>query len=230
MADLAKNLRKVRAEKGYTQKQVAGLLGTTRLSVWGMENGKKTVAAIDLYRLAQVYGKAVEDFFTEETGEPDVLHSFQKFGHPILSSFPRSSTRLLDPTNLVLQVLEKFPDPRFVEGLPVVFLTQSLNHDWLYLQSVRQGLQNRLGLVVDLTLQAFRMTGVAKDQKPLEKLLERLEKVKLSREDVFCGVLSDEDSLPHLRKMADPLSKKWNLLSNFPLDSVTRWVQRVKKT
>ena len=229
MGNLSKGLREARLKKGYTQEQVGKLLGMTRLSLWGMENGKRMVGAEELFRLAQLYGRPLEDFFTEEFNEDDVLYSLRKYGYPVLSSFSEKPARLLDPSSVVLYVLKQFPDPRLVEGLPVVFLNQGMNYDWLYLESVRQGLQNRLGLVVDLASHAFRTAGVTKGLKELEDLLVRLERVKLYREETFQGELPNKNSAVLLSEMSDPLSKKWNLLTNFPLDSVTRWVLRAKK-
>lgn len=227
---LAGRLRGLREERGFTQEEVATRLGLSRLSLWAMENGKRSVLAEELYELALFYGRPLEEFFVKEAREEDVVRSLQDYGYPVLLTKGRKGGRRLDPTTLVLCVLSQFPDPRFVEGLPVVFFTQTLNYEWLYREAVRQGLQNRLGLVVEFTLQAFRLLGVTKDWKVLEDLAARLEKVKLSREETLRGEVLQGAALSLHRHFQDSLSQKWNLLTHFPLDTLTRWIARAKKS
>ena len=229
LAELAERLRRSRLEKGLTQEEVGKLLGVSRLAVWGMEQGKRAVDAWELYNLARVYGKSVEDFFREKVTESDLVLSFQEYGYPVYSTQPAGRGRLLDPTTLFLYVLAEAPDPRLVEGLPVVVFTQSLNYEWLYREALRLGVQNRLGLVLDLTLQAFQRLGAAKDTRLLEALLSRLERVKLGRVEAFEGRAPSPNEEERLQRLSDPLSRKWNLLSNFPLDSIVQGLHRAKK-
>ena len=54
---LRENLRKFRGEDGYSQEEVAQLLGVSRPTYTYYETGIE-----DLYLLSQLYGRAMEDF------------------------------------------------------------------------------------------------------------------------------------------------------------------------
>ena len=56
------NLRKFRGEEGYSQEEVAQLLGVSRPTYTYYETGHTTPSIEDLYLLSQLYGRAMEDF------------------------------------------------------------------------------------------------------------------------------------------------------------------------
>lgn len=59
---LRENLRKFRSEEGYSQEEVAQLLGVSRPTYTYYETGHTTPGIEDLYLLSQLYGRAMEDF------------------------------------------------------------------------------------------------------------------------------------------------------------------------
>ena len=59
---LRENLRKFRGEEGYSQEEVAQLLGISRPTYTYYETGHTTPGIEDLYLLSQLYGRAMEDF------------------------------------------------------------------------------------------------------------------------------------------------------------------------
>ena len=65
---LRENLRKFRGEEGYSQEEVAQLLGVSRPTYTYYETGKSTPSAADLARLAGLYAIRMEDFFAPPAG------------------------------------------------------------------------------------------------------------------------------------------------------------------
>lgn len=57
------NLRKFRTEARYTQEEISKLLGMNRATYTYYETGKTTPSVVDLFALARLYGKTMEDFF-----------------------------------------------------------------------------------------------------------------------------------------------------------------------
>ena len=57
------NLRQFRTEARYSQAAIANLLGMNRATYTYYETGKTTPSVVDLFTLARLYGKRMEDFF-----------------------------------------------------------------------------------------------------------------------------------------------------------------------
>ena len=80
-AKLAQKLKTAREEAGLSQEDVAEKLGLPRPAISQMENGNRKVQALELARLAKLYGKSLADFADEEpqdTSRLDALHRTAK--------------------------------------------------------------------------------------------------------------------------------------------------------
>ena len=60
---LAENLQYFRRERGFTQKQIALMVGVSFQQVQKYEQGKNRIPVDKLYLLAQVYQLSMDDFF-----------------------------------------------------------------------------------------------------------------------------------------------------------------------
>ncbi len=61
---LGNNIRRLRFEKGeMTQQQLADLIGTSRMTVYSIETGKYVPSTVLALKLAEVFGKSVEEIF-----------------------------------------------------------------------------------------------------------------------------------------------------------------------
>ena len=63
---LQKNLRKFRTAAGFSQEELSQLLGMNRATYTYYETGKTTPSVVDLYVLARIYNKRMEDFFQKK--------------------------------------------------------------------------------------------------------------------------------------------------------------------
>ncbi|MGA2373538.1 MAG: helix-turn-helix transcriptional regulator [Candidatus Korobacteraceae bacterium] len=61
-------LRVLRAEKDWTQAQLAEIVGVSRHAVIAVENGKYDPALPLAFKLARAFGKTVEEVFVWEDG------------------------------------------------------------------------------------------------------------------------------------------------------------------
>ena len=60
-------LKVARAEKDLTQEDLAKLIGVSRQSINAIESGRYVPSTVLAWKMAQVFGKAVEEiFFLEE--------------------------------------------------------------------------------------------------------------------------------------------------------------------
>jgi putative transcriptional regulator len=61
-------LRVLRAEKNWTQAQLAEMVGVSRQAIIAVENGKYDPALPLAFKLARAFGKTVEEVFVWEDG------------------------------------------------------------------------------------------------------------------------------------------------------------------
>ncbi len=62
--NLGNNIRKLRFEKGeMTQQQLADRIGTSRMTIYSIEMGKFIPSTLLALKIADVFGKSVEEIF-----------------------------------------------------------------------------------------------------------------------------------------------------------------------
>jgi len=64
-------LRVFRAEKNWTQAELAEIVGVSRQAIIAVEKGKYDPALPLAFKLARAFGKTVEEVFTWEEGAPE---------------------------------------------------------------------------------------------------------------------------------------------------------------
>ena len=62
-------MRVLRAEKDWTQAQLAGVIGVSRQAIVAVENGKYEPALPLAFKIARAFGKNVEEVFLWEDGD-----------------------------------------------------------------------------------------------------------------------------------------------------------------
>ena len=63
--DLAQRLQELRKKAGYSQEQLAGLLGLSRQAVSKWENGTSDPSTVNLLALAKLYGVSADELLRE---------------------------------------------------------------------------------------------------------------------------------------------------------------------
>lgn len=69
LKELGSRLRRVRESRGYTQEEVAELLGIPRSSVVQIESGNRSVDSLELMKLSEAFGFEPKDLFADEFSE-----------------------------------------------------------------------------------------------------------------------------------------------------------------
>lgn len=216
---LAKKLREAR---GYlTQTDAAKRLGWTQSLICKLESGTREPTALELWRLAQVYKRPFSYFFAEKESKPNfitedmVAWHVAHYGYNLLVSKREYHGEVsLSAEDTILSILQWFPSPRLIESAPVLLFVNEIDLESLYKDAWRENLQNRLGFIVDVTIECIKAADAKGLHSRLEELRTRLLHVKLAKEDSFLeriNKLSDK-SLNYLRQTRDPLAAEWNIL------------------
>lgn len=56
-------IKQIREEKGYTQEQIAGILGISRSAYTLKENGKRSFKINELLTLSNIFHKDIKEFY-----------------------------------------------------------------------------------------------------------------------------------------------------------------------
>ena len=91
MSDFAKNLRKFRKRKGYSQKKLAETLHYGYTAIANYESGRNEPSFDDLLRLAQILDVTLDELIGTElkSEEKQLLSAFKKLD-------PENKNRILD--------------------------------------------------------------------------------------------------------------------------------------
>jgi len=137
-------------------------------------------------------------------------------GYPGYSQL-RAGARHVNPAEVVLDALSQDNlDARATAGLPWVLLHYSdLDWDWLVRNVKLRNLQNRLGFLVALTLEAAagRPEG---SQVPasLARAAQELELARLAAETTLCRESMPPAERKWLTDQRSALARHWNLLTS----------------
>jgi transcriptional regulator with XRE-family HTH domain len=62
---LGANIQQIRKSRGLSQENVAALLNMDRVSIGYIEQGKRAPKLSTLYKLAEIFGIQIKDFFNQ---------------------------------------------------------------------------------------------------------------------------------------------------------------------
>jgi transcriptional regulator with XRE-family HTH domain len=216
---MARELREMRLEKGWTQQETAKKLGVSQ-GYWSfLEAGQRRPSARLSRRFAQVFGRV-----TPATAPPslnDVVSHLSQLGYPGFQHL-RSETARKRPEEVLVEALEHSSlEPRVAEALPwVAYEYADLDWAWLLDRVKRMDLQNRLGFVVTLARQLAERRGASLTAEKLHAVEELVERSRLVREDVFGRTSLTKAETEWLREHRPSLARHWNLLTNLTVENL----------
>ena len=176
----AAQLRNVRRERGWSQREAAARLGVSQAYLSMLESGKRSPAPL-ARRLMHVYGLPPTILPVREVREKvtaDFLaRELAGLGYPGFAHLPRAG-RSMNPAEFLLTALaQRNLEARVAEGLPwLVLRYPDMSRDFLVREARTRNLQNRLGFVVSLA----RFAAHRDDLRALEQALADS---KLAKED-----------------------------------------------
>ncbi len=140
LPEIGTTLRRARLERGLTQAQVAPSMGVSRTAVVQMENGKRSVKAAELTRLAEYYGCGTQELLgpqrpDEAEGDQEVSDLLGLLSELSDNEAERSFRDVLEVAR-GLHWLERLLGYRVIQNIPVTYSPEQPTTTW---QAVRQG-------------------------------------------------------------------------------------------
>ena len=203
-------LRKVRRERGWSQREAAARLGVSQAYLSMLESGRRNAAPL-ARRLMHVYGlpptvlpvRAVREKVTSDF----LARELAGLGYPGFAHLRRGG-RNMNPAEFLLTALaQRNLEARVAEALPwLVLRYPDMSRDFLVREARARNLQNRLGFVVALA----RLAAHRDDLRALEQALADS---KLAKEDSFCKELNEAERA-WLQEHSSEEARQWHLLSD----------------
>jgi transcriptional regulator with XRE-family HTH domain len=213
-------LKTARTTAGWTQKRTAGQLGVTQAYLSMLERGERPVSDTLAVRAAAHLPMTPTVLpFTGERPEhfEDALGAL---GYPGFA-YLRGGKRM-NPAELLLLALDTEDLPaRAVEGLPWLPLAfPNMDWEWLLRETKVRNRQNRLGFVLELSLQAARRLSKLEQVEVLENVLGQLGTSRLAVEDTLCQASMTQVERKWQRSHRPEMATRWNLLTHLRLDDL----------
>jgi transcriptional regulator with XRE-family HTH domain len=224
----AHEFRVARMNKGFVQAEVAKHLGVSQAYVNMLEKGKRTLTpeltckAVKLFDLSPDNLPVPEKFMLKPTDNQHLVESLAKLKYPGFA-YMRSRVANKNPFEFLLTALgQKELEARVAEALPWV-VTQYIHAEstWLVEQARKLNLQNRLGFVVGLAVQAAQKVPNNHDRgQALLALRAKLDAGRLAKQDVFYREPKSEGERHWLTQNRSDEAAHWNLLTDMRSDQL----------
>jgi transcriptional regulator with XRE-family HTH domain len=213
------NLRNIRKQQGWNQKEMALRLGVsqTLVSLW-----EQSERRLPTRRLHQLWRLGMKMDATElpmrnnlKSAKVDYAQELSNLGYPGFAHF-QSGEPKWNPAQLLVKALSEHDlDRRVVEALPWLVLHYSeMNWDWVRREAKLLDLQNRLGF----TLALAGKLAVKKQQLDVANRLEQQEKALggslLAKEDTYCYDGMTQSERRWLQTRRSPDATTWHVLSD----------------
>ena len=221
----AKDLRKAREARGWTQQEAAKRLHLSQGYLSMLERGRRLVPKKHFAKFQRLYSGYLSPTVLPLSDSPTPLSpgrvakelgSLGYAGYAYLRSSPG-----LNPAELLLRTLEHTTEARLVAGLPWLVLNH-LNMDWQWVleQSKLRDLQNRLGFVLALACELALRHKNKRAAARLAVLKETVEQSRLAKEDTFSDSLTQAEK-EWLRNQRSEDAKHWNVLTDLSVDQLS---------
>ncbi|MFO8016215.1 MAG: hypothetical protein R6U32_03865 [Candidatus Woesearchaeota archaeon] len=142
----------------------------------------------------------------------DILSSLSHYGYELITA-KKIRGKIIPLDDLIIAILLRFPEARFIEAIPTLLIKNSIDKFELYRKAYDNNLVNETGFLLDISLKLSKKPG-------LKGLLKELEKQKQAK----IRYLTSAKDRDFLEKRAPDMMKKWNLRGLFSLDDFRKEV------
>jgi len=140
----------------------------------------------------------------------EILFNLDKYGYGLISLNDIGKKKSLEIEKLIKKILIECPEPRFIEGIPILILKNKINKYGLLEIAIKNDLKNKIGFLLDIS---FLLAKKFKKKFYLEEELEYLKKSRNEKISMFGK--KDKDYIKFLKSKSSERMKKWNLLGRY---------------
>lgn len=143
-----------------------------------------------------------------------ILYNLSHYGYDLILLRKTGKHQILPIEELIIQILIRFPEARFIEAIPALILKNRIDKFELYRQTYDYGLTNKIGFLLEIALLIAKRKGI--NLAYLDDLLRQL-KLKKQEATQYFSMLQDRK---FLEKNTPEEMKKWNLIGLFSIKDI----------
>ncbi len=155
----------------------------------------------------------------------DILYGLEKFGYELITLDNVFSLKNLSIEEIIVYVLTNFPEPRLIEGLPIIILNNRIDVEKLYRLSNQYNINNKVGYILDICIEIARRLKLKADIASLKRVRNKINTKKDSKEILLIDFKSSAYRDLAKRNL-DPFLRKWNIISQFKIDNFVNHFER----
>jgi hypothetical protein len=148
-----------------------------------------------------------------DANRESILASLSQYGYDLVRSGIRRTGSIIPLEDLVIEILIRFPEARFIEAIPLLLVKNRLNTFELYRKAYQTGLINQLGFLTEVAISLARKLD--REKPALQSLLDHLRAAMCKRTSALGRTDLQAKHTP--RGM-----KRWRLKGHFVLEDFAK--------
>jgi len=153
---------------------------------------------------------------TQSITREDIIFTLSHYGYELISYKPIHKAKLISIEDLMMAILIKFPEARFIEAIPILLINKRIDSFELYRKTYDFGLINKMGYLLEIALIIAKK--FKRDISYLKLLLLAFEQKKNEHVQFFSMLQNRK----FLERTTPELMKKWNLRGRFMLEDFVK--------
>lgn len=219
-------VRELRLARRWTQAELAARLGLSQSRFSQIERGEGSFTAEQLIEVLRLFNVPLDQFVPPVDPDAELQNAFARLGalHLRESAEVLPSARYAAVRDALREVLLAPNSPRLVTALAPVLVwnIESIDLDLVHHELAAVGRGDRLGWVVDNTLEALKDRSLRpprewalRQRLAIVALGEFLPKVKKRAQvtDLFDSGIASVRTLAEVREASSAISKRWGVVS-----------------
>ena len=153
-----------------------------------------------------------EELWLKAINRETILQNLSHYGYDLISLKRLRKHNILPIEELIIQILIRFPEARFIEAIPILIIKNKIDAFELYRKAYDYGLLNKIGFLLEMSFRIARKKG--RKISYLSSLLRQLKSKKQATIQRF-STLNDES---FLGKNTPREMRNWNLIGRFSIN------------
>lgn len=142
-----------------------------------------------------------------------IIFNLSNYGYELIAPYKIKKQPILELEELIVKILIQFPEPRFIEAIPIIIIKNKIDPYNLFYFAKQYDLINEIGYLLDISFMIAKKLKIKIDY--LKDLLHKLEQGRQKDQKILGIGATDEEYLSFLKKTSPETIKKWNLLGRY---------------
>ncbi|MFC1733349.1 hypothetical protein ACFL6I_23870 [candidate division KSB1 bacterium] len=142
---------------------------------------------------------------TPSAARNDILCSLSHYGYELIS-IKKTKGKIIPIEDLIIQILLRFPEARFIEAIPTIIIKNRIDKFELYRKAYDYNLINKMGFLLEVSSKLKK--------GHMKELLDEFRKQKQDKIQYFTGIKNKS----FLEKNTPKIMREWNLRGLFSMD------------